>query len=106
MKKTFSIISFVVSTGFFLYFLYILVSFIVAIFNYPMLETNGDLLGVMITILAYSTTFLFASVLGLPFAVLCTRISSDKFLKICSKIEIAFFSIGIIFPLFQIFFKR
>ena len=105
MKKTISIICFILSVILFLCFLIISIDFIVTLMNYPVLETSGDVLGGMITIFTYAGALLITSILGLPFAIVSAKLFTNKIIRICSNIEIVLFSIGIIFSVFQLFIK-
>ncbi len=105
MKKTFFVISFVISTVLFTYLLIVSIGFVVTLVQYPVLETSGDILGAMITIFTYAGTFLITSVLGLSFAIVSAKAFTNKIIRICSNVEIVFFTIGLIFSLFQLFIK-
>ena len=105
MKKTISVISFVISTVLFTYLLIVSIGFVVTLIQYPVLETSGDIFDAMITIFAYAGTFLITSVLGLPFAIVSAKALTNKIIRICSYVEIVLFSIGLIFSLFQLLIK-
>ena len=101
MKKTISVIFFAFSTILFTYLLIVLIGFIVTLIQNPVL----DIMDATIIILAHAGTILITSVLGLPFAIISVKSFANKIIRICSNVEIVFFSIGIIFSVFQLFVK-
>ena len=101
MKKIISVISFAVSTILFIYLLIISIGFVVTLIQNPVL----NIMDATITILVHTGTILIISILGLPFAIISVKSFTNKIIRICSNVEIVFFSIGIVFSVFQLFVK-
>ena len=105
MKKKAAIVLFVISTLLFLILAVISVDFIFACINHLNSGTNDDFLNAIILVTIYSSAILIVSVPGLTISIFSTKISQNKFIKICSGVQIATFAIAILFSVFQSFIR-
>lgn len=102
MKRKIPIFLFVASTLLFVLLLVLSVDFGIACKDFRV-ETSGEILGGIILISVYAAAILIISVLGLCCSIPGAILASQQSIRICLDIEVAAFSIGMIFAVFQLF---